>query len=97
MGRASGVVGDNADSAAHTAVKLYPFQEKTPRGTFQPGVLFPDEARAYFLQYANLFRPAILRHAVAQRVGSRQQQQSQRAREDAARRPSCCTQSTAWR
>jgi hypothetical protein len=45
------------------AVKLYPAHEKTPRDTFNPGIVFPDDARAYFLNYATFIRPSIIRRA----------------------------------
>jgi hypothetical protein len=53
---------DNRDPEV---LKLYPGKEKTPRGTFHPGIVFPDEARGYFLQYARLVRPAIMRNSEA--------------------------------
>jgi hypothetical protein len=43
------------------AVKLYPGQEKTPRGTFYPGIVFPLESRAFFICYSRFVRPAIMR------------------------------------
>jgi hypothetical protein len=42
-------------------VKLYPLQEKTPRGTFCPGILFPNKARSFFIAYSRVIRPAIMR------------------------------------
>jgi hypothetical protein len=42
-------------------VKLYPLQEKTPRGTFCPGILFSNKARSFFITYAHVIRPAIMR------------------------------------
>jgi hypothetical protein len=44
-------------------VKLYPLQEKTPRGSFCPGILFPEKARSFFVTYARMIRPAIMRGA----------------------------------
>jgi hypothetical protein len=46
---------------AGRAVKLYPLQEKTPRGTFCPGIIFSDTARSFFVAYARIIRPAIMR------------------------------------
>jgi hypothetical protein len=45
------------------SVKLYPAHEKTPRGSFHPGVVFPVESRKYFLNYVLSIRPAILHRA----------------------------------
>jgi hypothetical protein len=45
------------------AVKLYPAHEKTPRDTLNPGIVFPDDARAYFLNYESYIRPSIIRRA----------------------------------
>jgi hypothetical protein len=44
-------------------VKLHPLKEKTPRGTFCPGILFPDKARSFFITYARVVQPAIMRGA----------------------------------
>jgi hypothetical protein len=48
--------GDGEDT-----VKLYPTNEKTPRGTFCPGVVFSSTARRYFLAYTRVIRPAVMR------------------------------------
>jgi hypothetical protein len=42
-------------------VKLYPLQEKTPRGKFCPGILSSNKARSFFITYACVIRPAIMR------------------------------------
>lgn len=51
-------------------VKLYPAQEKTPRGTFYPGIVFSSTARAFFLVYARLIRPAVMRRTSRRSVDS---------------------------
>jgi hypothetical protein len=42
-------------------VKLYSLHEKTPRGTFCPGNLFSNKVRSFFITYARVIRPAIMR------------------------------------
>jgi hypothetical protein len=53
----SGDMGNGGDGT----VKLYPTQEKTPRGTFYPGIVFTNTARAFFIAYARIIRPAVMR------------------------------------
>jgi hypothetical protein len=52
-----------AQEAGAGHVKLYPANEKTPRGSFHPGVVFPGESRKYFLNYVLHIRPAIMHRA----------------------------------
>jgi hypothetical protein len=62
-----GVRNDSEDESLQCpqldAVKLYPAKEKTPRDTLHPGIIFPDNARTYFLNHIAHIRPAIMRRA----------------------------------
>jgi hypothetical protein len=58
---------EESDGRKTGTVKLYPTQEKTPRGTFYPGIVFTSEARAFFIMYIRLVRPAIMRTTVGVR------------------------------
>jgi hypothetical protein len=51
---------DSGDYGEGRTVKLYPTQEKTPRGTFYPGVVFSSTARAFFITHARVIRPAVM-------------------------------------
>jgi hypothetical protein len=42
-------------------VKLYPALEKTPRGTFSPGILYPEISASFFATYCNAIRPSVMR------------------------------------
>jgi hypothetical protein len=53
--------GNDRHGEDFEAIKLYPGQEKTPRGTFYPGVVFPRESRVFFIYYLRFVRPAIMR------------------------------------
>lgn len=44
-------------------VKLYPTAEKTPRGTFSPGIMFPEISGSFFSTYCRFIRPAVMRHS----------------------------------
>jgi hypothetical protein len=44
-------------------VKLNPAHEKTPRGSFHPGVVFPGESSESILNYDLHIRPAIMHRA----------------------------------
>jgi hypothetical protein len=61
----NGHTGGERDTPEESAgtVKLYPAHEKTPRGSFHPGVVFPGESRKYFLNYVLRIRPAIMHRA----------------------------------
>jgi hypothetical protein len=52
---------EESGNGAASSVKLYPKAEKTPRGTFSPGVLFPDTAGSFFATYSRMIRPAVMR------------------------------------
>jgi hypothetical protein len=52
---------EKSGNEAGGPVKLYPTAEKTPRGTFSPGILFPEIASSFFSTYCRLIRPAVMR------------------------------------
>jgi hypothetical protein len=52
---------DESGNSAGGPVKLYPTSEKTPRGTFSPGILFPEISSSFFATYIKIIRPAVMR------------------------------------
>jgi hypothetical protein len=52
---------DESGNSAGGPVKLYPTSEKTPRGTFSLGILFPEISSSVFATYITIIRPAVIR------------------------------------
>jgi hypothetical protein len=54
---------DESGNSAGGPVKLYPTSEKTPRGTFSPGILFPEISSSFFATYIRIIRPEVMRRS----------------------------------
>jgi hypothetical protein len=63
-------VGEGIAEGESEIVKLYPGQDKTPRGTFYLGIVFPRESRALFIYYLRFARPAMMRSQKEEQVSA---------------------------